>query len=97
MNGYLLKMEATLKKGGFQKVDSPRKNREKEWVFEETVTELREVKKSEIHLYKEYLIEIVEAANGEGYFAKVYELVTVGTPHKNPQSALKNAVNFLTH
>jgi len=77
-------------------VDSPRKNREMEWVFEETVTELREVKRSEIHLYNEYLIEIVEAASGKGYCAKVYELVTVGAPHKNPQRALKSAVNFLT-
>ena len=75
---------------------SLRKNGEAGWILEETTTELREVKVSEIHLYNEYLIEIVEAANGKGYCAKVYELVTVGAPHKNPKRALKNAVSLLT-
>ncbi len=74
-----------------------RQIKEKEWVLEETIIDLREVRKSRLHLYNEYLIEVVKTPNGEGYLAKVYELVANGLPCDNPQTALNKAVSLLSH
>jgi len=72
-----------------------RKSRMKQWVLEETVTDLRKVKMSELYLYDEYLIEIAEAPDGERYHARIYELVAKGPACNDPQAALRKAVNLL--
>lgn len=71
------------------------RSRKTEWVFEEIIIDLREVERSEIQLYDEYMIEIVKTSDGKKYYAKIYELVDNGPPHNNPKAALKNAVSLL--
>jgi len=74
-----------------------RQMKAREKVLEETIIDLQEVRKSRLHLYNEYLIEVVKAPSGEGYLARVYELVASGHPCDTPQAALNEAVSLLCH
>jgi len=57
--------------------------------------ELQAVEDSEVHVYDEYLIEVVKQSRGGKYYTRLYKLVARGPPCANRDAALEESVNFV--
>jgi hypothetical protein len=66
-----------------------------EWIFEENIMEIRALKRSEVRLYDEHLIEIAKTTDGKGYHVNIYKVVASGALYNDPQMALMDAIRFL--
>ena len=70
----------------------PNQKRRIELTLEENIVDLQRAEE-EIHLYNEYLIEIVKEP--QGYSARIYKLRAAGYPCSDAETALKSALTFI--